>query len=241
VERGRWLYLVLAEKGVALRTRCSFADAAKTSTRGPDKGTVIEVKERVRCGGTSFLRLTDGSGWVFDVKNGRKVLEQLGPKEAVEMSATGRVLAQPLVASSPKKQGAFSLNFTQLTSSTPRGSSKDVSDRSEGVYLRSAPTNDKWSLTKMLLLADQHVRVSLKLKLEEGNEWLRVSKLGGMEGWVPAGCIAMEEPQQQEWVRKFDAHRNGTRCGWKSFSGVENDQSFDSRVNSFENANPQGF
>jgi len=126
VERGRWLYVVVAEKGVALRTRCSFSDAAKASARGPEKGAVIEVKERVRCGATSFLRLVDGSGWVFDVKNGQRVLDQLGPKEAVEMSAAGRVLAQSSAEMSPKKKAncIFFIEFLtahQLTNSTLRG------------------------------------------------------------------------------------------------------------------------
>eukprot|EP00746_Dinoflagellata_sp_MGD_P000180 gnl/MRDRNA2_/MRDRNA2_100322_c0_seq1.p1 gnl/MRDRNA2_/MRDRNA2_100322_c0~~gnl/MRDRNA2_/MRDRNA2_100322_c0_seq1.p1 ORF type:complete len:849 (+),score=160.07 gnl/MRDRNA2_/MRDRNA2_100322_c0_seq1:98-2644(+) len=249
VERGRWLYMVVAEKGVALRTRCSFSDAAKVATRGPDKGSILEVKERVRCGETSFLRLVDGSGWVFDVKNGKKVLDQLGPREAMEMSGTGRVVH--VVQSSPetplkKATSGFSLNFSQLTSrqSTSTQSmsfaSRDGTDHANGVYLRSAPTTEKWSLTKMLLLPDQHVRISLRLKLEGGAEWFKVSKLGGMEGWVPAEYVVVEASEPyHEWAGELHAQKDGTRCVVKSSICVGHNQSMGFQVSSIQDANPQ--
>jgi len=98
-------------------------------------------------------------------------------------------------------------------------------------------------MTKMLLMPDQHVRVSLRVKLEDGAEWLRVSKIGGMEGWVPADSIAIEvnvEEHRQQWGGELAPQQGGTSCGWKSFRALHNDSSLDSRGNSFQNANPQG-
>lgn len=76
VERGDFKYQVVAPKGVALRARASFSATAKAQ-RGPDYGAVIDCCERVRCGETAFLKLSNGSGWVFDKKNGKKILEPL--------------------------------------------------------------------------------------------------------------------------------------------------------------------
>merc|ERR1712023_623466 len=129
------------------------------------------------------------------------------------MSATGRVVVQSFAGMSPKKtMSSFSVNFSQLASSqTPRFAKRDTSDGSEGVFLRCAPTTEKWSMTRMLLLPDQHVHVSLRVKLAEGAEWLRVSKLGGMDGWVPADCIAMDEPQKERGG-ELATQRGGTLC-----------------------------
>lgn len=72
VEHGTWLYRISASKGVALRSRCSFAEDAKTR-EGPKKGALVTVTRRVRVGGTMFLRV-DGS-WIFDSKSGKRVAE----------------------------------------------------------------------------------------------------------------------------------------------------------------------
>merc|ERR1719258_422379 len=45
VERGTWHYIVTAESGIALRTRCSFSDNTKCG-KGPEKGALIEVSQR---------------------------------------------------------------------------------------------------------------------------------------------------------------------------------------------------
>lgn len=74
VERGRFVYRVLVEKGVAIRSRCSFAENAKTGI-GPLGGELVECNQRVRCGETTFLKMSDGRGWLFDVKNGKHILE----------------------------------------------------------------------------------------------------------------------------------------------------------------------
>merc|ERR1719421_934411 len=91
-ERGNFLYRIVAEKGVALRSRCSFADASKVG-RGPEKGALVEVQERVRIGETMFLKLQCGlqHGWVFDKKNKRSLVEELGSKEIRDMDMEGLV------------------------------------------------------------------------------------------------------------------------------------------------------
>lgn len=92
IERGNFLYRIVAEKGVAMRSRCSFADGSKVG-RGPEKGALVEVKERIRIGETSFLKLQCGlqTGWVFDKKNRRNLLEELGPKEVKDFELEGQV------------------------------------------------------------------------------------------------------------------------------------------------------
>lgn len=94
VERGEWYYVVTAESGIALRARCSFSDNTKCG-KGPLKGSLIEVIQRVRVCDTTFLQLKDGGKWIFDCKGGRKVLD--GPVE-VEKTAAGTVAAVCAVA-----------------------------------------------------------------------------------------------------------------------------------------------
>lgn len=166
VEHGSFLYVVTAEKGVALRMRCSFSESSKAG-RGPEKGALCEVKERVKCGETTFLRLANGSGWVFDKKNGRTMLQPLGPNDHSLMSADG-----------------YLSNMCHLHGGN-----------AEGIHLRGAPTSERWAQTKMLLLKDQRVHINMKVRIA-GAEWLRVSKPGGMEGWVPCDCVIMENPKK---------------------------------------------
>eukprot|EP00746_Dinoflagellata_sp_MGD_P164838 gnl/MRDRNA2_/MRDRNA2_93736_c0_seq1.p1 gnl/MRDRNA2_/MRDRNA2_93736_c0~~gnl/MRDRNA2_/MRDRNA2_93736_c0_seq1.p1 ORF type:complete len:518 (+),score=113.80 gnl/MRDRNA2_/MRDRNA2_93736_c0_seq1:138-1691(+) len=92
IERGNFPYRIVAEKGVALRSRCSFADASKVG-RGPERGALVDVKERIRIGETTFLKLQCGlqHGWVFDKKNKRNLVEELGPKEVKEVELEGTV------------------------------------------------------------------------------------------------------------------------------------------------------
>jgi len=78
VERGNWHYIVTAESGIALRTRCSFSDNTKCG-KGPEKGALIEVSQRVQIGQTTFLQLKESGRWIFDAKAGRKMLA--GPVE----------------------------------------------------------------------------------------------------------------------------------------------------------------
>jgi len=73
VEHGTWLYRVCASKGVALRSRCSFAEDAKIG-KGPSRGALLTATRRVRIGGTTFLRV-DGGAWIFDCKSGKRVAE----------------------------------------------------------------------------------------------------------------------------------------------------------------------
>lgn len=72
LERGNWHYSVAAERGVALRSRCSFAEDSKVG-KGPGKGALVAVTERMKVGETTFLHMADGH-WVFDRKNGRQIM-----------------------------------------------------------------------------------------------------------------------------------------------------------------------
>lgn len=163
LQRGSWLYRVVAEKGVALRSRCSFADSSKVG-RGPEKGALLEVKERVRCGETTFLKISSGlqSGWVFDKKNRRNLVEEIG-QGMKELELEGQVIETACAADN-------------------------------GVFLRAAPTMEKWAVTKKLLLANAVVLVSKSATLDN-KEWLQVSMPGrGMEGWLLAEAVKLLEP-----------------------------------------------
>lgn len=73
VERGLWHYIVIAESGIALRTRCSFSEDTKCG-KGPLKGALLEISQRVRVGDTTFLQIKESGRWIFDSKGGKKVV-----------------------------------------------------------------------------------------------------------------------------------------------------------------------
>lgn len=100
VERGSFVYRVVAPKGVGLRARASFGESAK-ATRGPDCGATIHCSERVKCGETAFLKLADGRGWVFDKKNGKQILEFVS-QEAQQPSMGG----YPSATAAPRRDQA---------------------------------------------------------------------------------------------------------------------------------------
>jgi len=162
VDRGRWYYLVLAERGVAVRARCSFSESAKTG-KGPLKGALVEVTERVRAGESTFLRLKDG-GWVFDVKNGKRILQGPIDVQALPSNTLGCVQSQG------------------LSGNNERG----------GILLSSSPTNQKWAVTKFFLLNSSKVHVNSLCEVD-GIRWTCVSKPGGggIEGWAPSDSILM--------------------------------------------------
>lgn len=71
IERGAWLYRVDARQGIGIRKRLSWAHSAKASERGPEHGEVVNICERINCGETTFLRLADKRGWIFNKKRGK--------------------------------------------------------------------------------------------------------------------------------------------------------------------------
>lgn len=107
VEQGLWHYVVSAESGVALRTRCSFSEDTKCG-KGPLKGALLEITQRVRVGETTFLQLKDSGRWIFDGKGAafRKVLS--GPwkpeEPVVAAEATVRAANGVYLRQSPTKQ-----------------------------------------------------------------------------------------------------------------------------------------
>jgi len=161
IQRGNFVYRIVAEKGVALRSRCSFSDGCKIG-RGPEKGALVDVKERIAIGETTFLKIQGGlqSGWVFDKKNRRSLLEEMGPKEVKELELEGQV--------------------------------KENADNINGVHLRAAPTTEKWALTKMLLLANARVQVTKSANLENKEWLQVSMPGRNMEGWLLAGSIELD-------------------------------------------------
>lgn len=91
-EDGSWFYRVTADRGLALRNRLTTSSSSKAGA-GPQKGAIIRIGQRIRFGGTTFLRLKDGSGWVFDFKDGKAVIQ--GPLDVQPMrSAEATVVAE---------------------------------------------------------------------------------------------------------------------------------------------------
>jgi len=78
VERGSWHYVVVSPHGVALRSRCSYSDTSRVGA-GPQKGAFLTVTERVKIGESTFLHIE--GGWIFDYKQGKKVVD--GPIAAI--------------------------------------------------------------------------------------------------------------------------------------------------------------
>lgn len=68
------VYRVIAQKGIGIRNRPSF-HLSSDPEYGVDNGEVIHTCQRLVLGETTFLRLADGRGWVFDKKHGRQMLE----------------------------------------------------------------------------------------------------------------------------------------------------------------------
>lgn len=92
VDEGSWVYQVVNDKGCALRGRCTTSMGSKTSA-GPQKGAIVRIGQRVKVGSTTFLRLKDGCGWIFDKKGSKPIAE--GPLEAQMMrNANATVIAE---------------------------------------------------------------------------------------------------------------------------------------------------
>lgn len=101
-ESGRWEYQVCSEKGIAVRSICSMSDCCKVG-KGPQRGALAPVVERVKVGETTFLRLEEG-GWIFDRRGG--VLLVQGPLEIerLEETATLRQSKGVHLSSSPTSE-----------------------------------------------------------------------------------------------------------------------------------------
>mmetsp|Transcript_76723 Transcript_76723/g.197621 ORF Transcript_76723/g.197621 Transcript_76723/m.197621 type:complete len:192 (-) Transcript_76723:439-1014(-) len=65
-ESGSWQYLIVDENGIKPRNEASYAHGAKGGARCQD-GAVVQIRRRRREGGTTWLELASGAGWIFDV------------------------------------------------------------------------------------------------------------------------------------------------------------------------------
>mmetsp|Transcript_122693 Transcript_122693/g.308574 ORF Transcript_122693/g.308574 Transcript_122693/m.308574 type:complete len:477 (+) Transcript_122693:137-1567(+) len=153
LDNGSWFYRIISDKGCALRSRCSTSAGSKAGM-GPQKGAIVRVGQRVKVGSTTFLRLRDGSGWIFDQKDGKSIVE--GPLNVQPMrSAVATICAD------------------------------------DGTQLFASPTEEAWAKTKMVLLNNAKVTVNFRVPIN-GMEWMEVSKPGGMQGWLPAKAVELE-------------------------------------------------
>merc|ERR1712048_115077 len=107
LDSGTWFYRILYDKAVCLRSRCSTSDSCKLRLV-PEKGAVVRVGQRTKIGSTTFLRLKDGSGWMFDHKDGKMLVE--GPLDVHAMrQAPATVIAEdgvPLLKSPTNEKWA---------------------------------------------------------------------------------------------------------------------------------------
>mmetsp|Transcript_35900 Transcript_35900/g.101051 ORF Transcript_35900/g.101051 Transcript_35900/m.101051 type:complete len:472 (+) Transcript_35900:141-1556(+) len=153
LDQGNWFYRIVSDRGCALRSRCSTSESSKVGP-GPEKGALVRIGQRAKVGGTTFLRLQDGAGWIFDHRDAKTVAE--GPVEVQTMRKA---------------------HATVCTE--------------DAIFLHKAPTNESWARTNMVVLPNAKVQVSFKAYIE-GDQWMEVSKPGGMEGWVPADVLEFE-------------------------------------------------
>jgi len=167
VELGLWYYRVTAERGVGLRSRCSFAHNCKT-VRGPDKGALVKITQRATIGETTFLQVKEGGwlvpgndqatsqcGWIFDIKAGKRMCEGPVPMEDSPPDTTATI-------------------------------------RNEvGVFLACSPTSQDWAQTTYLIFDGDRVHVHSYCEVENV-KWARVSKLCGKVGWVQAFWLGFE-------------------------------------------------
>lgn len=168
VETGVWYYRVVADRGLGIRARCSFAHNCKT-IRGPEKGAVVTITQRVKIGETTFLQVKEGGwlepgnnqpnqcGWIFDIKAGRKMCE--GPIQVEEV---------------------------------PHGTVATIRN-DVGVFLACSPTSLDWAQTTQLILDGGRVHVRLYCEVE-GVKWAQVAKPCGTVGWVHAFWLGIEAP-----------------------------------------------
>jgi len=64
---GQWHYIVLDDKGITARSAPTY-DASQKLRIKIKEGELVRVVERRSGGGTTFLRLEDNLGWVFDMQ-----------------------------------------------------------------------------------------------------------------------------------------------------------------------------
>ena len=77
-EKGNWSYFVVANRGVAIRPMPTFAFPEGTK-EGPKQNEKCKVSARLKVGRTAFLKLADGTGWIFDTnREGRLVCREEG-------------------------------------------------------------------------------------------------------------------------------------------------------------------
>lgn len=163
VDKGLWYYSVVAEKGVALRSRCTFSESSKIA-KGPLKGALCEVTERVRVGESTFLKMKDGSGWIFDVKNRKKILDGPIQMQVLPPNSLAAVNNQDgknngiHLLSSPTKQSFAKTKFYVINGAKVRAS------------MICEVENTKW----------------IFVARNEGG--------GGIEGWASADMLLLELP-----------------------------------------------
>lgn len=157
-----WRYRVVAPSGVALRSRCSFDESAKIG-QGPIEGEIVTVVERLVVGGTNFLRLASEAG-----REGGWIFDTRDGRTMVEGPITVKTFPEE--------------TYGVVTSA-------------EGVHLWKAPTLANGAQTSLFML--QGAKLQLKEAVvgpagcDMDQQWVRVAKPGGIEGWLPQGYLDM--------------------------------------------------
>eukprot|EP00746_Dinoflagellata_sp_MGD_P036697 gnl/MRDRNA2_/MRDRNA2_18814_c0_seq1.p1 gnl/MRDRNA2_/MRDRNA2_18814_c0~~gnl/MRDRNA2_/MRDRNA2_18814_c0_seq1.p1 ORF type:complete len:527 (-),score=84.71 gnl/MRDRNA2_/MRDRNA2_18814_c0_seq1:12-1592(-) len=75
-ERGIWHYTIVCNDDVEVRAAPTYSDEARCGLM-LRPGDCVAVDERCRQGGTWFLRLADGRGWLFETKDSQTVAVQM--------------------------------------------------------------------------------------------------------------------------------------------------------------------
>jgi len=232
VQRGQWYYRVTAERGIAIRGRCSFSELAKIS-KGPFYGALIDINQRVQVGESLFLGLKDG-GWLFDVKNGKTLLD--GPVEVQMLPpfSTGLVRAEACgkeggmhLASSPTKQRWAVTKFFLLQNSKVQATMTCYVEGRQWMYVRKGDGSsggvEGWAPYDTILLEVVGNIVSNPVDQKQAPDALRANSTAqGYEAPQPPelmrlgpGPDSVQEfrkplPTQAQYSPQFPSHSSGT-------------------------------
>jgi hypothetical protein len=171
VAAGEWQYVVTQENVPVLSKPSLHLAALKSSKKAQvlEYKEVVSAREKVRPlnGKGSFLRLSDGRGWVQDFANGRQVLQRWE-------------VPRDNCGSSSMNQPAEVVDITKQELCEPElGNWEYIVLDPKGICLRSSPTYDKSEKNQWRLEEGEIVHV-VERRIGNGTTFLHIEN----QGWA---------------------------------------------------------
>jgi hypothetical protein len=129
-------YKVIYPGGTFVR-KSPALDAEKTG-KVLDFGVIFEASKSLYLDGVNYAKLADGSGWVFERKNGIEILTLLEvirvppPRNSGRELGNGRNIGRDVSVAANKSFGSFASSVTSVTSSTLNALDRQVSRETMG-------------------------------------------------------------------------------------------------------------